>query len=263
MTTASPRTRFLAASLVLVLALFAALALGSRADAGGATISAQVSKKTIRWQKSTQISGQLDNAAPTDAGRPVELWARRFPYNQSRLVDTTTTDVNGDYAFTASPALNTRYWVTLADEPSVSSVTRRVYVLPLGGLRLEVRQRRGIVLPTLKLRYSTKLTLRLHRRKLFFYFRKTGQDRFRTVDTGRTRKPGPGRLLGKGRFRIPTNKRYRFVVVSCFDVPRRDFGLGRPVDSKRCPRDGFPARRGKAAAASAGAQLGAPGSTRG
>lgn len=76
----------------------------------------------IVFGANTTINGTLQG--PNNAGVAVELEADEFPYadNEFAKVAEGVTDAQGNYTFTATPTLNTRYRVLARTSPPVTSV---------------------------------------------------------------------------------------------------------------------------------------------
>jgi hypothetical protein len=130
----------------VLLGALAVLAIApSVAGAQTPTITAQPSAPTVRGGSQASVSGTTTDALP---GSEVDLSRAPYPYGAPSQVATTTTDANGNFSFTVSPDVDTRYEVTLAGTPAQATVqigvsdrtVTRVQALPLGraGIRILV-----------------------------------------------------------------------------------------------------------------------------
>ncbi len=172
-------------------------------------------------------------------GRTVQLVASPFPYETSSVVDSATTDANGDFEFMVSPELNTRYRATFDGGilgGTAQSSPEQVFVFPKFDYDLGVTDR-GFAKARFDFFYSEQVQPEYYvgKRKLNWYFRKTSQDRLRRVATTRFEDTAQG-VGGDLTYKIPrSRKSYRFEIVVCADAPARDIGTGN--DKRlRCPR---------------------------
>jgi hypothetical protein len=104
---------------VLCVTVLAALALPpavapAQQQPGNLTISA--SAEIVKFGRSVTLSGKL--SGPKGDGKNVTLREDLFPFDAFDEVGTATTDANGDYAFTRTPSVNTRYQARQGGEES-------------------------------------------------------------------------------------------------------------------------------------------------
>ncbi|MEA2210445.1 MAG: hypothetical protein QOF83_393 [Solirubrobacteraceae bacterium] len=85
------------------------------------SVSISSAPHTIVWGRTTHVSGMV--SGPGKAGKTVVLKANPYPYTGAFTPtgQTTTTTSTGAYAFTVAPGKNTRYQVTVATKPPVTS----------------------------------------------------------------------------------------------------------------------------------------------
>jgi len=116
------RLRF-SITLVTFVASLAALpgpAFGQAGQPGNLTLAA--SADTVKFGSSVILSGKL--TGPKSDGKSVALREDPFPFAAFDNVGTTSTDTQGDYAFTRTPTVNTRYQARQGgDESQVVSVS--------------------------------------------------------------------------------------------------------------------------------------------
>jgi hypothetical protein len=116
------RLRF-SITLVTFLASLAALpglALGQAGQPGNLTLAA--SADTVKFGRSVILSGKL--TGPKSDGKSVTLREDPFPFAAFDNVGTASTDTRGDYAFTRTPTVNTRYQARQGgDESQVVTVS--------------------------------------------------------------------------------------------------------------------------------------------
>jgi len=99
---------------VVLVAALPAVALGQQGQPGNLTISA--SADTVKFGRSVTLSGKL--TGPKSDGKSITLREDPFPFDAFDNVATATTDANGDYAFTRTPTVNTRYQARQGGEES-------------------------------------------------------------------------------------------------------------------------------------------------
>jgi hypothetical protein len=110
---------------------------GGGGGAGNLTLAAQPS--TVTFGRAVTLSGKL--TGPNNSGRQVTLRSDPFPFDNFDNAGNATTNAQGDYTLTQSPALNTRYQARSGNEES-GIVT--VLVRPRVSLRLsDSTPRRG------------------------------------------------------------------------------------------------------------------------
>ena len=115
----------------------------SSAFAQQPTITVQASATQVGTGSSVTLTGQLTDA-PADS--QVALTQAAYPYTSSSPVSTATPDAGGNFSFTVSPAIDTRYQVMIAGTSVQASaqvtVTDRLVVrvkaLPLGRAAITV-----------------------------------------------------------------------------------------------------------------------------
>jgi hypothetical protein len=109
----------------------------SSAFAQEPAVSLHASAAQVRSGDHLTLSGQAMDAP---AGSQVALTQAVYPYQSSSPVSTTTPDANGNFSFTVSPAVDTKYQVTVSGTSAQASVqilvtgklVIRVKALPLG-----------------------------------------------------------------------------------------------------------------------------------
>ncbi len=100
-----------ARTVITALVVIAALAgTGAYAAKPSKKITASASPNPVVFGQATVISGKL--TGPGHAGKTVRLNADPFPFGSFSNDGTTTTDAQGDYSFTRTPTVNTRYQVS-------------------------------------------------------------------------------------------------------------------------------------------------------
>jgi hypothetical protein len=97
------------------------------------TITIAAVPAAIRFGGSSTISGQLTNAP---AGTTVTLQQSPHPFSAFTDLATATTDAAGNYSFTVTPGLNTRYRVVAQSSPPATSAEVTVLVRYRVSLRL-------------------------------------------------------------------------------------------------------------------------------
>ena len=100
--------------IVLLIATLPAMALGEQQQPGNLTISA--SAESVKFGRGVTLSGKL--TGPKSDGKNVTLREDPFPFDAFDVVGTATTDANGDYGFTRTPSVNTRYQARQGGEES-------------------------------------------------------------------------------------------------------------------------------------------------
>jgi hypothetical protein len=120
-------------------ATFTTSAPGTGPPGGPNQVSIAASPEALTFGRSTRISGKVKGQ--DSGGKTVTLEENPYPYSGSYLPTglTTTTDANGDYAFTVSPDENTRYRVVVNSAPPSTSAAVTVTVRVRVGLRLSDR----------------------------------------------------------------------------------------------------------------------------
>lgn len=250
----SPVIRVVVAlTMLAALAVVAAAPSRSSGGGGGEEIGIQVKNTGLLYKgkRRPRFKGHLRSHPAGVAFQQVQLKASLYPYNREKVIATDTTDLGGNYSFSARPSFNTRYRVVAAGYPSIASVRRQVWVYARGGFSLEISQARPIARARMFIRYSPKVHPGFAGKRLYWYFRKLAKSRFKVVETTRVKHGGPGRVEGQARLRLPPSRRgYRFQVLYCFEAPGRDAGVGndKPL---QCPRS-FRIRRSSEAARAAG-----------
>ena len=112
---------------------------------GNLTLSA--SAETVKFGRSVTLSGKL--TGPKNDGKNVTLREDPSPFDSFDNVGTATTNAQGDYAFTRTPTVNTRYQAREGGEESeVITVTVRPAITlrvgdptPAAGRRVRMRGR--------------------------------------------------------------------------------------------------------------------------
>ncbi len=104
-------------------ATFTTPAAGSGGTGGPGKNSVSISSvpTAVTWGRTAQIAGSV--TGPGKGGLTVVLLASPYPYTAGFKPTgaTTTTSMTGAYAFTVRPGANTRYEVTVASKPPVTS----------------------------------------------------------------------------------------------------------------------------------------------
>lgn len=238
------RSRF-ATGAALVTALASALLAGVLVDRGVAQggepqITLRAQPGELQPGRSSTLSGRLSGVTTGADGREVTLLASDYPYESESIAGTATTDFEGNYEFTVTPELNTRYRVRFSGgllDGSATSDPAKVFVFASGDdYRIRVLQRRGIVKARWDLFYSPKVEPEYYvGRPVYWYFRKLSQARFRRVERTTTRDTVRG-LKAKVSWRLPPTRRgYRFEFFPCLPAPARDVGVGNDLPL-RCPK---------------------------
>lgn len=101
---------------------------GGNGGAGKNAVSISSIPHAITWGRTAQIAGSV--TGPNKAGLTVGLMASPYPYTAGFKPTgaTTTTSNTGAYAFTVRPGAITRYEVTVASTPPLTSGAARVGV---------------------------------------------------------------------------------------------------------------------------------------
>ena len=112
---------------------------GPGGPGGPGTLSIAAEPNPVVFGRSTVIRGRL--GGPDNAGKPVNLREDLYPFDAFQNVATTTTNAQGEYAFTRTPPVNTRYQ---ARQGGIESVVLNVLVRIRTSLRVSDRTpRRG------------------------------------------------------------------------------------------------------------------------
>jgi len=221
-----------------VLLAFFSIAVAGQAGTGGPRLTAKVSKQDIRLGSATVVRGRLTEGPAGDAGHPLTVFARPWPYKHEQVAGTVTTRATGRYSLEVRPRRNTRYVVRSSADPTIESTKEPiawVYPKRIGTVAKFIRP--GVASGRMILRVHPNHPFRFQGRRLFFYFRKRSSNVFDRVARTKTRVRRPGSVTGYARFKIPRGN-YTFLVSWCFNPGRPDFGVGRPV-RERCPRKGY------------------------
>lgn len=222
--------------------LLAFFSIAVAGQAGSAPkLTATVAPQDIRLGAKTEVSGRLTGAPAGDAGQPLTVFAKPYPYEAEQVAGTVLTNSAGRYSLTVEPRLNTRYIVRADADPTIESAKNPiawVYPKKIGTVAKFIRP--GLASGRMVLEVDRNHPFRFEGRKLFFYFRKKGSKVFERVARTETRLRAPGDVTGYAKFKIPRGD-YTFIVTWCFDPGRKDFGVGRPV-RQDCPRKRFRAR---------------------
>jgi hypothetical protein len=127
------RTKLALTSGVALLALVPAAAAAPKPPkpGPGSTLSIAAAPSPMVFGRSTTISGRLTGT--NAAGQTVTLRSDPFPYGGFSNAATAVTNATGDYSFTQSPTVNTRYQTRVGN---VQSVIVTVPVRPAVSLRL-------------------------------------------------------------------------------------------------------------------------------
>jgi hypothetical protein len=228
-----------AAAGVMASACLIALVGAAPAHAGALTsaeITAEVSKKKIYFNRSTKIRGTLTTSSP--AGRTVTLYERLYPYTAETVVGTTTTDAEGDYAFTGiEPGFNARYRAAVTQPTDATSEELAVWVYPRFDVNVRVTGfRRGKT--KLDMFFAPDYPVDLDNRPSSVYFRKGGRPFFHRIERSRTNLAAPGHLVDEAGFRIPGGHYGRFWIAWCTEVTDvgEDTGMYKPPSDQKCPR---------------------------
>jgi hypothetical protein len=108
------RLRWQLVTLLAALGALPALAAAQQNQPGNLTLSA--SADNVRFGQSVTLSGKL--TGPNNDGRNVTLREDPFPFDAFDNVGNATTGPTGDYAFTRTPTVNTRYQARQGSEES-------------------------------------------------------------------------------------------------------------------------------------------------
>ena len=98
----------------------------SAAKPGSGELTVAASKPQVTYGRSAVISGQLKQAPV--AGQQVALEQSPFPFGKFSEVAKATTDATGNYSFTVTPTVSTRYRVVKAVKPKLTSAETQVNV---------------------------------------------------------------------------------------------------------------------------------------
>jgi hypothetical protein len=98
----------------------------SAAKPGSGELTVAASKAQVTFSRTAVVSGQLKQAPV--AGQQVTLEQSPFPFGKFDAVANATTDATGNYSFTVTPAVSTRYRVTKAVKPKLTSAETQVNV---------------------------------------------------------------------------------------------------------------------------------------
>lgn len=232
------RTSIAATTLVTALALLACAPSASAADP---SLSIAPAAAGVVFGDPVSIGGALTvPAGVSAAGHEVKLYERRYPYKRSKIIATTRTATDGSYEFArVLPRYNSRYRAAVGDDAvAARSASKLVVVSPRTLLRVKATKSSKAV-STLRLEYSSELSLSLDRRKVTWYFHRFGTPRFVSSDRTRAkeRKRRAKKILrSRSSFPVPRGD-YQFEVTYCIDVPaKRDIGLGAPSSQRGCPK---------------------------
>ena len=125
-------TYVFAASAAAALAASVPAALAAPPTPHQLTISAQPS--TVIYGKSVAITGKLTGT--NSAGETITLSDDPFPFGNFQKLATAAAAADGAYAFTAFPAVNTRYKTDAKSKSPATSPIATVLVAPKVGLRV-------------------------------------------------------------------------------------------------------------------------------
>jgi hypothetical protein len=176
----------------------------------------------------------------TESGTPytLDIYESPYPYKHETLLYTVDYTASGGVEDEVQPKFNTRYRAEIRGRPETSTRSRPLWVYPKRSDIKTRYHRHGRVTSKMILDVSPQLPYDLDGRRLFFYFREVGTNRWYPKERTRTRVVSPGHIRGNARFHIPTDHKYRFYTTWCFEPKKRDFGVGRPVD-QTCPHHPF------------------------
>src|SRR3954463_13999300 len=127
----------------------------SAAKPGSGQLTIAASKAKVTYSRTAVISGQLKRTPA--AGQQLQLQQAPFPFNKFGNAAVATTDANGNYSFTVTPTVSTRYRVVTIAKPKLTSSAAQVNVAikvtrsvsdktPARGQRVRFR---GLAQPTL------------------------------------------------------------------------------------------------------------------
>lgn len=239
-----------------IAASFAALAVAGigAQGASAATVSIKANPEAITYEQGTvKIKGLLTgDTGISPAGRTLKLYERPFPYKSAKLIATTVTGTDGSYVFAdVEPDLNSTYKVAINDPDLIArSKSQQVVVFAQGKLNVRTTRDRHIA-SRFQLKFSPKLSIKLARLPVLWYFNKIGKPLFTVKDKTRAKAPRKGLLRSKSRFEAPSGN-YRYRVTYCIDVPdQKDIGVGPPGAARKCPRS-FPAQASRALSTAGG-----------
>ena len=222
----------------------------SAAQADAASLTLEASKKQLKPQQTTDLSGTLSGTFSSAEGKTITLFASPYPYENEAVAGSTTTGAGGSFTFSdVDPALNTRYRVAFDGDildGDASSEEVQIYRFIRDKYKLNVTSD-GYAEARLDLLYSSEVQPEYYvgRKDVHWYFGKTTQNRYKQVDRTRFFDTTQG-VAADVRFRLPrSRKAYRFFFFPCVDAPAADIGIGndKPVD---CPGS-IPARSARGA----------------
>jgi hypothetical protein len=251
----NPHTRTAMGALALAFATLLAVAILAErgaAQGGGPEVTLRAQPGELNPGRSSTLRGTLSGVTTGADGREVTLLMSEYPYASEAVAGTTTTDADGDYEFTVTPELNTRYRVRFDGgviDGTATSDPAKVFVFATGDARIRVLQRRGIVKSRWDLFYSPRVQPEYYvGRTVYWYFRKLSQPRLRIVERTKARDTARG-FKAQAAWRLPPTRRgYRFEFFPCLPAPARDVGIGndKPL---RCPKNPRARMAGRLAAA--------------
>lgn len=230
------RTRQFALAALAVSALGLAAA-PAQADAAALTLEA--SKRQLKPDKTTDLSGVLSGTFSSPSGKTVTLYATPYPYETEEVAGSTTTGDGGAFSFpNTDPALNTRYRVGFDGDVldgDASSAAVQIFRFADSSYDLEVTFD-GYAQARFDFIYSDQVLPEYYigRNDVHWYFGKTKQKWFKRVERTRFFDTFTG-VAADVRYRLPRSRKgYRFFFFPCIDAPAADIGIGNDKPLK-CP----------------------------
>jgi hypothetical protein len=191
---------------VVLIATIPGQALAAQQQPGNLSMSA--SAESVKFGGSVTLSGKL--TGPKSDGKNVTLREDPFPFDAFDNVGGATTDANGDYAFTRTPTVNTRYQARQGGEESaVVTVT----VSPVISLRVGDRTPPA----GRRVRFSGRVCPE-HDGAVIAIQRRRAPDRWRTVrQTSLADAPGTVCSTYSRRVRVRRDGAYRTFLAADSD----------------------------------------------
>jgi hypothetical protein len=203
------------------------LLLAAPAAQAAVTVDMKVSSGEIRYGEATEVTGTaLLDGAPF-AGQPVQLEAKRYPFEGAfEVIETGVTGPDGTYSFTRELDRNTQLRVTTGGAVAPRA---RVYVAPALVLSFQARNARVIRVTQ---RYHVPRGVKLTKPTIF-YVGKRGAKRAPRAAVADVKRIRSGRYRSSAIVRLPEKWNGRFRYASCFRYTGGS-GMGNPRSS--CPR---------------------------